>query len=233
RRIGKSDDDIVAETFARLARPTFTQTIQQELGDAVLAIAEGRFADPNIPWEELLKPYEHFRTRFPASRRVAYALEAEEMLKFMIAEQASHPRMPIEEVTPAEQAAEHIRQLPNMEPCRWVMYEPYPIHVEGSGATDLKTPVHRLVDLGEEAVPQLIAALNDRRFTRSTFNFIRPSPPKVMRVADFAERILAHISRLRTGAPSQSDIRSAAVYEQLHLLGQWPSVVGDTSGFRR
>jgi hypothetical protein len=57
------------------------------------------------------------------------------------------------------------------------------------------TPVHRLVDLGYEAVPQLIEALDDRRFTRCLVeSFKATSAPVAMRVGDLAKKILEHLS---------------------------------------
>ena len=173
----------------------FTSTLQQKLGDAVLTRAEAQFADSAMSWKELLKAYEQFEFRYPANQELAYAKEAAQLLRSAIAEDASHHPKPLEQMTPAEEVAEHIYQLRNMGRCQWVMNGHYPVYARSqAGGTDF-TPVHRLVDLGYEAVPQLIAALDDRRFTRCMFDFHNTSAaPKVMRVGDVAERILrAHV----------------------------------------
>jgi len=62
---------------------------------------------------------------------------------------------------------------------------------------EANTPVHRLAEFGYEAVPQLIEALDDRRFTRSTEDSVRLNgaweiPRSVMRVGDFAQKIIEH-----------------------------------------
>ncbi|MDQ3620901.1 MAG: hypothetical protein M3463_00195 [Verrucomicrobiota bacterium] len=171
------------------------ETLQRQIGDALLSKAEADFADPSISWAESLKGYEHFATRFPASLKLAYAQESAELLKIMIAEEATHQPKPLEQMSPAEQVAENIFQLRNLGHCRWIMYNRYPIHARTRAGEEVITPVHRLVDLGYEAVPQLIATLEDRRFTRSMVQTHKAhAEPKVMRVGDIAQRILEHMS---------------------------------------
>jgi hypothetical protein len=75
------------------------------------------------------------------------------------------------------------------------MYQAYPISSSEVDGKIVKTPVHRLVDLGYEAVPQLIEALDDHGFTRSMEpRFNGYALPRALRVSDFAQRILQHIS---------------------------------------
>ena len=171
------------------------ETLQRQIGDAVLSKAERDCGDPSISWAELLKTYEHFDTRFPANQRVAYAQESAELLRKMIAEDAAHHPKPLEQMSPTEQGAENIYQLRNLGYCIWIMHSRYPIYADTDEGKELITPVHRLVDLGFAAVPQLIEALDDRRFTRSMVQYMNGmAEPQVMRVGDVAQGILEHLS---------------------------------------
>ena len=77
----------------------------------------------------------------------------------------------------------------------WIMHGRYPIYASARAGAEVVTPVHRLVDLGHAAVPQLIEALDDRRFTRCMVQqFKGGAEPMVMRVGDVVRRILEHIS---------------------------------------
>lgn len=168
---------------------TLRAKLQEDIGDFVLLQAEEDCGNPEIPWVEILKKYENFDQRFPANLKLDYAGEAAVVLRKMIAEDAAHQAKPLDQMSPAEQAAENIYQLQNFRLGYWVRDSRYP-DVTPTGEK-LLTSVDQLVDLGQEAVPQLIAALDDRRFTRS----MRPSfngmdRPQVLRVADIAQRIL-------------------------------------------
>jgi hypothetical protein len=162
--------------------------LQQQFGDAVLEKAETDCANPSISWAELLKEYENFGQRFPVNDRIAYAKEAAEVLRKMIAEEAAHHPKPLDQMSPAEQVAENIYQLRNLHDAVWVMDGRYP----DDGL--VPTPVDRLVDLGQQAVPQLIAALDDRRFTRSQDSRSMQGPGPILRVGGIAQIILEHMS---------------------------------------
>jgi hypothetical protein len=172
--------------------------IQEQMGESILQKADEDAADTSISWAELLKAYENFGARFPASKRIAYAKETADMLKKMISEAEAHHPKPLDQMSPAEQVAENIYQLRYLGDgysLDWIMYSHYPVDAR-TWTWDHKqvvTPVHRLVDLGDKAVPQLIDALNDRQFTRSTLPTLHGNSP-VLRVGDVAQIILEHMS---------------------------------------
>jgi len=176
--------------------PVLREALQRDIGEVVLIQAEKDCAYPKIAWTEMLKVYDHFETRFPASPRIAYAQEAAEVLRKMIAEEAAHHPKPLEQMAPTEQVAENIYQLRNLAEAMWDVSGKYPLVVYDSEANkEVITPVHRLVDLGNVAVPQLIEALDDRRFTRcEEQDWHGVTPPKILRVSDVAQRILEHMS---------------------------------------
>jgi hypothetical protein len=175
---------------------TLRESLQQQIGDVVLTNAEADCSDPSKSWAELLPTYENFDKRFPASNRITYAREAAEVLRSMIAGDAAHHPKPMEQMSPAEQVAENIYQLENFKVGMWIAYSRYPDSpgAPKGGKTEL-TSVDRLVDLGQEAVPQLIAALDDSRFTRSLDErYIHEVPPRILRVSEIAQIILEHMS---------------------------------------
>jgi hypothetical protein len=90
---------------------TLRETLQRQMGAAVLQRAEEDLGNPRNSWAELLKVYESFEKRFPASPKGAIAREAAETLRMMIAEEAAHHPKPLEQMSPQEQAAESIYQL--------------------------------------------------------------------------------------------------------------------------
>jgi len=182
---------------------TLRKMLQEEIGAAVLLKAGKDMCNPSISWAELLKVYENFPKRFPASSKAAYARESADLLKKMIAEAAAHHPKPLEEMSPEEQIAEHIYQLRNLAANDWAINYAQRIRVATSAGKEENTAVQRLAEFGYEAVPQLIEALDDRRFTRS-MEEVRVTPgagrdlsPAVLRVGDFAERIIDHITGKR------------------------------------
>lgn len=169
--------------------------LQRNLGDAVISEADSACGDLTKSWSDILKYYENFGALYPASDKIALAGESADLLKKMIAADAAHHPGPIATMTPDEQAAEYIYQLRNVKDDNWVMYQHYPDDGFDADGKPVETPVDHLIDLGPQAIPQLIAALEDRSFTRSfqqSFNAL--FPPWDLRVCDLAERALEHIS---------------------------------------
>jgi hypothetical protein len=198
--------------------------LQQQIGEAVWVRAEESFGNPAISLEELLKTYQPFAARFPASSRVAYTEEATRLLRQMITEEAAHHPKPLEEMTPAEQVAENIYQLRHVGSGLWVQRPRYPF-MAYQDRKETITPVHRLFDLGNVAVPQLITALDDRHFTRSMeerFNGF--AEPHVMRVSDFAQRILEHMSGRSFYAGKSSDGKPAKATTRQQAEAWWKEV---------
>jgi hypothetical protein len=201
---------IPEEQSGKVDPRTLRKTLQEEIGAAVLLKAEKDLCNPSISWAESMKVYEGFPKRFPASSKVGYARESADLLKKMIAEASAHHPKPLEEMSLEEQIAEYIYQLRTLAAKDWVINSSYQIMVSGSAGKEANTPVHRLAEFGYEAVPQLIEALDDRRFTRSLemVNLqlgAREILPSVMRVGDFAQKILEHTTGRAFGLPRAPD----------------------------
>ncbi len=188
--------------------------LQEQIGGSVLDEAETAFGNRALTWAELLKPYEDFDKRFPASRRIPYARESADILRRMIAEDTAHHPKLLEQMTPAEQVAENIYQLRNFHESYWILDSRYPVDSRTPDGKVEITPLHRLIDLGHASVPQLIAALDDRTFTHSPEpDFHGHYPEIVRRVGDVAQKILEQMSgrsfypqtRDRTAAEKKAD----------------------------
>jgi hypothetical protein len=202
--------NIPAEGGSRAPAATLRDLLQQQLGEAVIDQAEVDAENPDVSWTSLLKTYADFGTRFPASDKVAYARDAAETLRTMIAEDANHHPLPSDQMSAANLVSEGVYQLRNLTFVMWVRDGRYPDVAIAPDGRQMTTPVDRLVDLGYAAVPQLIDHLDDQRFTRSPVpSFNGTESPKVMRVGDVVQRILEHLSGRNFGqwlAPDGSRI---------------------------
>jgi hypothetical protein len=119
-------------------------------------------------------------------------------------------------MSPDEQVAENIYQLRNLHDAEWVMYERYPDEAPTVAGKRVLTPVDRLVDLGQEAVPQLIAALDDRSFTRSLDSRSMEGSGGDLRVGAIAQIILEHMSGryFDAGEPDNGKLVKGTTREQ-------------------
>ncbi|WP_131989197.1 HEAT repeat domain-containing protein [Chthoniobacter flavus] len=189
--VAKIPDEQTGEVDASSLR----DKLQREMGETVLTETEEKFGNPSIPLTDLLKIYESFPVTYPANKRLAYAQESADLLRKMIAEEAAHHPKPRNEMSPAEQVAEDIYQLRNETHIMWIRDPHYPAMSDDWRKKDEKTPIQRLVDSGNAAVPQLIEALGDPRFTRSMeprFNSL--GGPHTIRVGEVARHILEFLS---------------------------------------
>jgi hypothetical protein len=128
-------------------------------------------------------------------RHTLVADEAVAVLRQMIAEDQEHdrrPPRPFDSLSREEQIEELVYQLRDQRAEQWS--DPGSCCPFGD-AREGGSPAHRLVKYGHDAVPRLIAALDDRRFTRCigwhrSFYFSH----YLLRVGDCAEAVLAKIA---------------------------------------
>jgi hypothetical protein len=138
--------------------------------------------DPSVSRADLLTRFERILTQFPAREGEAEAGdwdpgwqlgrhgllvgEAVEILRRMIAEDEEHarrPDLPFAELSRLEQIEELTYQLRDQCAHQWC--DPGDVNPFDDERGEL-SPAHRLVQYGPDAVPRLIAALDDCRFTR-------------------------------------------------------------------
>ena len=181
-------------------KPTLLRDeLQQEMGDAIALKAEMECGDPSKTWAELLENYENFEARFPACGKIPYAKESAAILRTMVAEEKAHQAKPVELKTPEERIAEDIYQLRNFQ-------DEIALPLKGR-----PNPLGRLVNAGFDAVPQLIAALDDKRFTHSVTKGFYDSynPPRDIKVGEMALLILEDISGRNFHPDRHSDGKAA------------------------
>ncbi len=159
--------------------------------------------DPRVPRTELLRRFRTFLVHFPNSPSHAEtAKEAVGILEEMVAEDELHAAStkPFEDMSREEQVAELIYQLRDLNGSQRL--DPgYPsIWASADGTKTEDTAAHKLKAMGYDAIPQLIEALTDRRFTR-TLGWWRSYTYShyVVRVGHAASEILSAIAGCRFG----------------------------------
>jgi hypothetical protein len=179
---------------------TFHQIIADDIAHAQMWQAVEAFGDPAVSRRELLARFDLIVKHFPRNLHWNRAKEAAELLKKMVEEDEAHARNTVKatkEITKEERIAQLIFRLRDqnghqfMQPGHCDVFAQGHLGFEGGE----KSPAQQLVDIGYDAVPQLIAVLEDDRFTRSVgfqrdFYFSH----FVLRVGDCAEAVLERIA---------------------------------------
>ena len=143
----------------------FRHKLERDLGQFETWRAMLAFGDPHVTRRELLATLNALPKRYPHFDYLARVRDLAERLRPMIAEEKTHPRRTADEIAkmpPAKQAREWIFQLRDQNGRQMGQPGWVDIFMTADGS-----PAHRLAALGEAAVPALIAALDDRRLTRS------------------------------------------------------------------
>jgi hypothetical protein len=173
------------------------QLVAEDLAHTEMWRAVLAFGDPTVPRTELLNRFERIVKNYPESEHHKRAGETAALLRRMLKEDAEHaarqPAGPFEQLATQEQVAELIFQLRDQNGHQYFQPGDCDIFDTFSGKED--TPAHRLVAMAYEAVPQLIDALADQRFTRSVgFHRNFYFSHHVLRVGDCALAILERIA---------------------------------------
>jgi hypothetical protein len=139
--------------------------------------------------------------RYPHTGDIAFVNQAIPILKRMVAdedERRRHPPRPEKEMNKQELIAELIYCLRHQKGYSSGFVGPCDIFNDvgpGMKAETGRSPAHRLVEMEYEAVPQLLEALENDRFTRSIENPLRGiNPMRPLRVGDCALAILERIA---------------------------------------
>lgn len=202
-----------------------TQSFQQRLA-ADLAHADAwrlieDFGDAKISRTKLAVRCRRHLGNYPESEYHERIKEAADLLWQMVQEDTDHAERrkqgkPFEQLTKAEQIAELIFQLRDQNGHQFSQPGSCDIFFDLASMLDDKkprSPAHQLLEFGYDAVPQLIEALENQRFTRSVechrdFYFSH----HVLRIGDAAEQILARIAgqtfyepKSTSGAMSKDD----------------------------
>lgn len=157
-----------------------------------------KFDDLKTTRAQILEDYKSVLTRFPQASYAEDAREKATILTGMVAEDQEHaarPKMSYDKLTDTEKVAELIFQLRDQNGQQIVQPGWVDLFDDPRGEN---SPAARLVKLGPVAVPQLIQALDDQRFTRS-LHFVRGFfySHSLLRVRDASLCILERIANRR------------------------------------
>ena len=155
-----------------------------------------------VPRAELLKRFRDLAADFPKSPHEKRVAEAIRILDRMVKEdeaRAAKPPKPWKDMTTGEQVADLIFQLRDQNGHQWS--QPGWCDVFSDPRGD-KSPAERLAAMRFAAVPQLIDALDDDRFTRSVgFHRDFYFSHHVLRVSEVAQAILSRIAGVNFWRP--------------------------------
>ncbi len=202
----------------------FQQKLAEDLAHYKTWTTVLKLDDAEIPWAEIKGDFAWIQKHFPDTTHTQRCKDSAEMLADMIAKNKTHQAPDdFNSLSVPEQVTELIFQLQNQDGVQLTQPGSCDIFftdkiggwkAESSGPDTgqiPQSPARQLVDLGHLAVPQLIEALGDRRFTRSVgyhrnFYFSH----HVLRVGDCSRIILEQIAnrkfRARGGLAKQQVI---------------------------
>jgi hypothetical protein len=146
------------------------------------------------------------------------------LLKKMVAEDEVHARRPAKaekDMTEEERVAEWIFQLRDQQAGWQFSGEFIDIFLDPRGE---ESPAHQLLGIGPTAVPQLIAVLGDRRFTRAnSYRSRHDRTPDALRVGDCAYAILRRIAgrSFRQSSKALAEDDDAAAVERVKEVEAW------------
>ncbi len=185
--------------------------LSQEIAHLAIWQAILNFEDRNVSRETLLKTFDAFVRHFPKDAHTGLARETAGTLRQMVAEDrehSQHPPKPFVQMTKKEKIAELIFQLREQNGKQFMQPGWCDIFMDDRGE---KSPASQLVTMGFDAVPALIASLNDNRLTRSVgfwrnFTFSH----QVLSVGVASKTILERITGHRFEGKGGEDIKQKA-----------------------
>ncbi|WP_144241134.1 hypothetical protein [Fimbriimonas ginsengisoli] len=205
---------------------SFENQVKFHFAESQIDRVKRKFADLSAPRSEILTDLEQFLARFPDS---TYRQEAEGYardLRPMVAEDAV--RKPLTDVqlaqlAPATKAKELVWQLRNQTGHQQM--EPGYVDVFAASFIEEETPAQKLVKLGFNAMPALIAGLDDRTLTRTVEGGMHNIRPKVLRIRDAAMQIIPKIANRRfdDGPGNWNASESALLNFKIQVKKWWSS----------
>jgi hypothetical protein len=180
---------------------TLQRRIAADLAHEEFIAAQGGLCRDE-PREQILTRLELIPKRFPGLETVDWAREMARILRPMVREDGEHAKQeqrnkPFAERSRKEQIAELIFELRDQHGESFSLRDREDIFAGNSFG---KSPAHRLFKIGYEAVPQLIEALSDERFSRTVDFHGGWKEPRlsvryhVLTVGDCALQILERLS---------------------------------------
>ena len=172
----------------------FQKFLEDAISESLLWHATLQFGDLTIPRKQLLTTFRDLKERFPHSRHQSAIQETIKLLEPMVREDEEHRTKPLAELTEDEKVRELIFQLRDQNGAQ-EMQPGWSNIFARDDSKNPPSPAARLVKIGYAAVPQLIDALDDSRFTRSVgFHRGFYYSHYILRVGDCAQVILNRIA---------------------------------------
>lgn len=197
----------------------FRKFLENALSETLVWQATLQFKDFATSRAQLLETFRDLQTRFSNSRHQQLIRETIKMLDLMVREDAEHPKRDLDGLPEPQKIKELIFQLRDQSGAQTIQPGYCNIFAEDTPES-MKSPAAQLVRLGYKAVPQLIEALDDPRFSRS-IHFWRGYvfSHYVLRIGDCAQQILERIASRQfykpetTGGDMTSDNKVASTKE--------------------
>lgn len=177
----------------------FPQLLADDIVHAMMWRAVGGFGRPAVTRKELLDKFSWIAKHFPRSPHAERASQTAALLKKMVAEDEEHASRrakPAKVMSKRERIAELVFRLRDQNGEQWSQPGACDIFVHDRfGEKAEKSPAQQLVEIGYDAVPQLIEVLGDERFTRSVgFHRDFYFSHFVLRVGDCSVAVLERIA---------------------------------------
>ncbi len=208
---------------------SFQPAVSADVADGQMWQAVAAFGYPGIPRPRLRERFQRITEHFADSEHAARAQGTASMLEVMIDEDRARAEagpVGLQEMAVEDRVAELIFQLRDQNGRQWSQPGACDVFSDPRGE---ESPAHQLVEIGFDSVPQLIAALEDQRFTRSVgFHRDFYFSHHVLRVGDAALAILQEIAgrtfyqRTYTNAAMTKD--GAASTVQAEASAWWAEV---------
>jgi len=164
----------------------YVRSIKDETAEQDYSLLFRKFSDESVSRRALLNAFKLYAAKFPHEGQASECRQVVSILQTMVAEDIAHAsKRNSQHPSSHERIAELIWQLRNVNSNSFLQYV---------------GPRSELAQIGMAAVPQLIGALRDQRFTRSIKIRMSGQPTletadTVVRVSDLAETLLEYISR--------------------------------------
>ena len=214
--------------------------IKADIGNMMMWRTVLKHGDPKVSRTELLNDFQQFEKLFPSSTHLDRVRDTIRILQQMVQEDANYAQrnqLDTAQMTTEERVADFIFQLRNQngrqygQPGACDIFN-FDMQLSSNGTPEIPTsPAHQLVAIGYDAVPQLIASLDDERLTRSVGyhrNFYYSH--YVLRVGDCCYRILQRIAARNfkshqcwewMGERHQTQLATSNAATRLEIEGWW------------
>ena len=213
----------------------FQEAFSEDLANMTMWRIIVDFGNIEVPRAELLTRLKKFLKNYPKSKHYERAKETAELLLEIQAEEELHePTKDFDKLTVEQKVAELIFQLRDQNGHQWSQpgscdifsldfMTQWGMEIDNDEKNKLSlSPAGKLVEIGFDAVPQLIKSLDDQRLTRSVgFHRDFYFSHHVLRVGDCAEQILSRIANRgfyngrTTNSAMIKDGEQATVNEQI------------------